>query len=153
MTRSVLLTLLALTACGTDQAPPVPGDALGSGARMQVDYLGDTDVAGFHFVVERVACAVDDVFDPFTLEANVDFEDYLFPGEVDFLGATLDPSSSHIGSDLFVSLEAGCYDILRQVAHGVGCRTINFRRILAGKCAAAMRSCAAICVNNDFAAC
>ncbi len=111
MTRSLIFALLALSACGTDPSLPVPGDALGSGARMQVDYLGDTDVAGFHFVVERVACDVDDVFDPFTLEANVDFEDYLFPGEVQFLGATLDPTSSHIGSDLFVSLDAGCYDI------------------------------------------
>jgi hypothetical protein len=102
--------LLALFACGAPATAPMHRGA--SGARLAVDYLGDTDVVGFHFEIVRVACDSGDSFEPFSLQANVDLEDFLFPGEVDFLGQTLDPDASHVGSDLFVSLEPGCYDLL-----------------------------------------
>jgi hypothetical protein len=48
--------------------------------------------------------------------------------------------------------QASGNDILRQIARDISGRTVNLCRILAGKRTAAMRGCAAISVDNDFAA-
>ena len=47
--------------------------------------------------------------------------------------------------------KAGCDDVLRRVARGVGCAAVDFRGILAGESAAAVGSAAAIGVDDDLA--
>ena len=98
------IAALALAGCATDTADS-------TGARLSVDYFGDTDVVGFHFEVERVSCDALDVFEPFSVSANVDLVDGIFPGMIGLVEQHLDPASRHLGSDFFVSLEPGCYDI------------------------------------------
>ena len=103
------ITLIAAAAavlggCATDTADS-------TGARLSLDYFGDTDVVGFHFEVERVSCDSFDAFEPYSVAVNVDLVDGIFPGMIDLLEQSLDPESRHLGSDLFVSLEPGCYDV------------------------------------------
>jgi hypothetical protein len=105
-----IASMAALTACASDKQAAAP--ALGTGAMLSVDYFADTDVVGFHFEIERVACDADDAFTPFTVTANVDLVDGIFPGMVSLVEQTYDETSRHLGSDMFVSLEAGCYDVL-----------------------------------------
>ena len=100
----VALATLVLAGCATD-----PSES--TGARLSVDYFGDTDVVGFHFDIERVSCNNLDSFEPFSASANVDLVDGIFPGMVSLVEQSLDPDSRHLGSDFFLSLEPGCYDI------------------------------------------
>lgn len=112
MNRIPALTALALLmACGTtpDSTAPKTGE---TGAMLSVDYFGDTDVIGFHFDIERVACDGDDAFTPFTVSANVDLLDGIVPAMLTIVEQTYDSTSRHLASDLFVTLEAGCYDVL-----------------------------------------
>ena len=98
---------------------PVSDRAESTGAMLSVDYFGDTDVVGFHFNIERVACDAADAFTPFTVEANVNLVDGIFPGMIDLVEQTLDPDSRHLGADLFATLEAGCYDVMAPPAQEV----------------------------------
>lgn len=82
-----------------------------TGAALSVDYFADTDVVGFHFTIERVECYPGEDFEASTVEANVDLVDGIFPGMIDLVEQVLDPDSRHLGSDFFVTLEPGCYDI------------------------------------------
>jgi len=83
-----------------------------SGARLSIDYGLETDVVGFHFEVERVACTVDEEFERFFYEENVALDDILFPGRIEFLeGAPFDANSMHQGADFFVALDAGCFEV------------------------------------------
>lgn len=97
----------ALSACGG----PEVTDGAETGANLTLDYFGDTDVVGFHMTLTRVACDANDAFEPATLEFNVDLLDGIMPGKVQLLEQRLNPASRHLGSDLFVSLDPGCYDI------------------------------------------
>ncbi len=112
-TASIVAICSALAACGTavDGDTPAAVDSR-TGADLSVDYYGDTDVVGFHFEVTRVACDENDTFEPNTIEANVDLVDGIFPGQIEFVEQVLDPDSRHLGSDFFVTLDPGCYDVL-----------------------------------------
>ncbi|EGE55812.1 hypothetical protein RHECNPAF_850048 [Rhizobium etli CNPAF512] len=48
--------------------------------------------------------------------------------------------------------KAGGHDVLGEVAGGIGGRTVDLGRVLAGECAAAMRSRTAVSVDDDLAA-
>jgi hypothetical protein len=98
------IAAVALTGCATDTSES-------TGARLSVDYFGDTDVVGLHFEIERVSCDSFDTFEPFSVSANADLVDGIFPGMIDLVEQSLDPDSRHLGSDFFLSLEPGCYDI------------------------------------------
>jgi hypothetical protein len=100
--------LVVMSGCGSNGSP----DLANTGARLSVDYFGDTDVVGFHFEITRVACDANDTFVPETIEGNADLVDGIFPGMISLVEQTLDPSSRHLGSDFFVTLEPGCYDVL-----------------------------------------
>ena len=54
--------------------------------------------------------------------------------------------------DLATVSDAGSDDILRYIASCIRCRTVDFRRILAGECAAAMTGHAAIGIDDDLTA-
>lgn len=83
-----------------------------TGARLLMDYSGDTDVVGFHFVFRRTACDADDVFDPFSVEFNVDLADSIFPGMVEDVEQNpTDDEARHLGAEMTVLLDAGCYDV------------------------------------------
>ena len=47
--------------------------------------------------------------------------------------------------------QAGCHDVLRQIARNISRRAVNLRRVLARESAAAMRGRTAIRINNDLA--
>jgi len=97
---------LALGGCfgGDDPA------GLGTGALLSVDYFADTDVKGFHYVLERASCS-GEAITPQTWEFNVNLADNIFPGMVQHIESVLDEQSRHLGADLFFSLEPGCYDV------------------------------------------
>ena len=116
--RSGLMFALAglVAACGT---PTEENAAETTGAALTVDYFGDTDVVGFHFTVTRVPCDAYDDAQPETFEFNVDLVDGIFPGQIEFLETTLDPASRHLGSDLFVTLDPGCYDVVATPASAI----------------------------------
>jgi hypothetical protein len=104
---SVLVTGVFLAGCSTTDS-----STSATGAALSVDYFADTDVVGFHFSIERVECFPGEDFEASTVEANVDLVDGIFPGMIELVEQNLDPESRHLGSDFFVSLEPGCYDIL-----------------------------------------
>ncbi|HHO50158.1 MAG TPA: hypothetical protein ENK18_04610, partial [Deltaproteobacteria bacterium] len=107
----LLAVLTSLAACGVPATELGTGQSGQTGASLTIDYFGDTDVVGFHFTVERVACDAGDSFVPETTEANVDLVDGIFPGMISLVEQVLDADSRHLGSDLFLTLEPGCYDV------------------------------------------
>jgi hypothetical protein len=100
------LGLLVLTGCDEDVGQP----DLGVGAKLSVDYVGDSDVVGFHYLIERVSCSPGDAIEPYAFEALVDLQDQLAPGGVTLLDV-FDDASGHIFADIFVTLDPGCYDV------------------------------------------
>jgi hypothetical protein len=109
-TLCLCLPLSALAGCLDAPKPPAQGS--GTGARLSVDTFGQSDVVGVHLEVERVACGPDDAFSPLRIEAQVDLVDGIFPGQIELIERVYDPDSRHLGADLFVALEPGCYDVL-----------------------------------------
>ncbi|MEL6349938.1 MAG: hypothetical protein AAFV53_42945 [Myxococcota bacterium] len=110
--------ILALSAC--DLQVNTGADDLGMGARLTVDYYGDTDVVGHEFDIERVSCDGESI-DPYSTTQVIDLANNLFPGMITELSRTIDGASEHIGSDLFLTLDEGCYDItvtpLREITY------------------------------------
>jgi hypothetical protein len=104
----LVLLSLATVACVDG---PSSSQKLGTGALLSVDYFGGSDVVGFHFQIERVACDASDAFEPLSIEANVDLVDGIFPGMISLVEETYDAASRHLGADLFTTLPAGCYDV------------------------------------------
>jgi len=100
------LPAIGLVALGGCLGGPADGDA--TGALLSLDYFGDTDVVGFHYTVTNVSCAGEPIV-PNSWEFNVNLADNIFPGMVTHVESVLDPDSRHLGADLFVSLEPGCY--------------------------------------------
>ena len=78
----------------------------------------------------------------------------------DFASAeSIDGNRSRFGNadgvgylDLALGCQTGGYDIFRNIAAGVSGGTVHFGRVFAGECAAAVRSCAAVGINDDFTA-
>ena len=120
MRRSRLLTLILpislLGACLDEGADKAVG---GTGARLSLDYFGQSDVQGFHFELERVACGPAEAFAPAASSFNVDLVDGVFPGQVRLIEQTYDEQTRHLGADLFAALEPGCYDLLAAPASDV----------------------------------
>ncbi len=80
-TASLLTLATAIVACSpAQQATPVSS----TGAALTVDYFGDTDVVGFHFQVEAVACDAYPDVSPVALAFLVDLVDGIFPGQIGF---------------------------------------------------------------------
>jgi hypothetical protein len=111
------LPLLAAAGC-VDQIAD-KADAQGTGAMLSVDYFGGSDVVGFHFTVERVACDASDAFSPFTVEATVDLVDGIFPGMIELIEQVYSAETRHLGADLFTALEPGCYDVTAAPASAI----------------------------------
>ena len=78
----------------------------------------------------------------------------------DFAGAeSIDGNRSRFGNadgvgnlDLALGCQTGGDDVFRNVAAGVSGGTVHFGRIFAGECTATVRSCAAVGIDDDFAA-
>lgn len=106
MKRTLALALLPLSfvACSSSQ---------GTGALLSLDYFGDTDVVGFAFQVEEsseVGCTLTGQgLDDQTFFVNL--TDGIFPGMIDLVEDYFDPDTRHLGSDLFATMDPGCYDI------------------------------------------
>lgn len=119
MLRKTLLACIAASTtlgCGGPEIDPQPEPSVevgSTGAYLSTEHYSETDVVGFHFVVERVACAdeAEGDFEPIVIEANVDLMAGLMPGMVEVLEQRLDAQSKHVGADLFISLAPGCYDV------------------------------------------
>lgn len=105
----ILVGTAAALLCGCD-AKVKDDDGLGVGAKLSVDYLGDSDVVGFHYLIERVSCSPGDPIEPYAFEALVDLQDQLAPGGVTLLDV-FDDASGHVFADIFVTLDPGCYDV------------------------------------------
>ena len=103
----VLSTVIAGCSTGPNQAD---ASMLETGVNLRTDYLGGTDVEGFHFDITRVACDGEEIED-WSTSFNVDLADSVFPHGVELLEQTYDSASQHVGSDVFVSLEVGCYSV------------------------------------------
>lgn len=118
MTRKIALSCLAAAtafACGGPDEPEPNSPEIGeSGAYLSTDHYSDTDVVGFHFILERVACPGEHPgdFEDEIIEVNVDLLAGLLPGGVEILEQRLDPESKHVGADLFLSVAPGCYDVI-----------------------------------------
>ena len=84
-----------------------------SGAALNLDYLSGTDVEGFHFRVERVACTAADAFTPRVVEGNIALVDGIFPAQITWVDdAPFAADSRHTGGEMFLALEPGCYDLV-----------------------------------------
>jgi len=104
--------LCALAAGCLDTAPPEAEDGVrGSGALLSVDTVGFTDVVGFHFTIDRVACDASETFHPMRIEADVDLLDIILPGDFELLDHQSDEETRALAADLFVPLDPGCYEV------------------------------------------
>ena len=110
---------LPLALLGCVDGPTAKGP-VGTGAALQVDTLGGSDVVGVRLEIERVACEASDAFSPLVVTAEVDLVDGLFPGQIELVERVYDPASRHVGADLFVALPPGCYDVLAAPASAIG---------------------------------
>ncbi len=113
ITRTIVPLLLAGCSTGIlgsgDPANPSPTNQY-SGAKLTVSLGTDTDVTGFHFEVNAVACHEGDHYEDFWYAENVQLDDTIFPGRIEFLeDAPFDADSAHYGADFFVALDPGCY--------------------------------------------
>ncbi|MBX2799500.1 MAG: hypothetical protein KTR31_17625 [Myxococcales bacterium] len=117
MRLASLIAITGLVGCAPEAELPV--EAAQTGAALSVDYFGDTDVVGFHFYVERVACYYGETYPWEHYFASVNLVDGIFPGQIDFIEETLDPSSRHLGADFFVTLSPGCYDVYAYPASAI----------------------------------
>lgn len=106
---AVVIALMMGWGCGEageegDDATPVP--AQGSPVALQVDFVGGSDVAGFHYEIRR--CGESELVD----DATRDLEDLVLPGMIpEFTGSPFDMESRHVFADYYTALEPGCYDV------------------------------------------
>ncbi len=131
--RSMIFVVAGLAACATssNEQPQVEE----TGAALSVDYFGDTDVVGFRFTVTEVACPGESVGNFGSKSFDVDLVDGIFPGNVSLDGMQFDNDSRHLGADLFVSLPAGCYDVVAQPVSsfdGADCNAISTQAVADG---------------------
>ncbi|MBX2803088.1 MAG: hypothetical protein KTR31_35740 [Myxococcales bacterium] len=103
------MLLVMLGACNID---PQETDPVQTGANLTLDYFADTDVQGFHFEITPVSCGAGSAVVGDVIRANADLVNGIFPGNIDLVSTVLDLESNHVGSDLFLTLEPGCYDVL-----------------------------------------
>ncbi len=101
--------LIGLIGCveSTEEAGDHQGDkAQGVSMALQVDFIGGSDVAGFHYEIR--ACGESEILQ----EGTRDLEGMVLPGMIpEFTGSPFDMESRHVFSDYFTALEPGCYDV------------------------------------------
>ncbi|MFU8806763.1 MAG: hypothetical protein ACNA8W_23345, partial [Bradymonadaceae bacterium] len=109
--RNFLVPLLGVgligAACSaTDVEDIPPGSVSSTGMALIMDYLGDSDVKGFHYIV--TSCGG---YEP-VVDKKTDLEDLTLPGMIPFFdNKPLDSHSKHLFADHFMVLPAGCYDV------------------------------------------
>ncbi|MBA2660786.1 MAG: hypothetical protein H0U74_00700 [Bradymonadaceae bacterium] len=105
--------MLALAACGfqptdTDSPPAIEESRQSTGMALTMDIHGDTDVAGFRFRIKTCDGKL-------VVDKTKDLEDLQLPGMIpEFVDRPFDANSSHLFSDYFMVLAAGCYDVFVQ---------------------------------------
>lgn len=110
---------LTLTACSVvDEPDPGPGDTETSTLNLNIDLIGDTDVVGFRFDVERVYCAWEagiegDPYQPAeTYSSDESLEELYLPGgNPRYINNIYDGQSQHHFSDSLFNVSVGCYDV------------------------------------------
>lgn len=125
MRPSTPACLLALTAgisvgCSTESPDGSnTGGLAGTGAVLSVDLTGNTDVVGYAFQVQRVGCTPAQTVSPWSKLFLVNLVDGYFPGDISIVEQRLDEEARHLGANLFVSLEEGCYDLTASLARSI----------------------------------
>ncbi|MFU8803878.1 MAG: hypothetical protein ACNA8W_08735 [Bradymonadaceae bacterium] len=105
-----LAGLIGLGGCGLSTTDSEPGtseeETSSTGLALSVDYLGGSDVAGFHYLVKTCGGKV------VMVDKRKDLEDLILPGMIPaFENEPFDAHSKHLFSDHFMVLPAGCYDV------------------------------------------
>lgn len=106
---------LAAAACSDRFAKPGEDDNLGSaGMALSADPLADTDIAAVRYTFTRTSCAGESipVVDPYIVTKP--FEDVLLTSGVPVPGNPVAGDGQHLFADAFVTLPAGCYDVVAQ---------------------------------------
>lgn len=101
------LGLAGTMACVDGEGGDSPDDIARTGMNLTMDVQGNSDVAGFRYIVNKCGKTKNPEVDTVQL-----FEDMTLPGGiVPFVDAPFDGDSSHLFSDYFMSLMPGCYDV------------------------------------------
>lgn len=123
-----LMTSTLIAGCSlADEDPADPAEAQTGSLNLNVDIVGDSDVVGFQFDVERVYCPYESgpAGDPYvpaeTYQATESLEELTLPGGSSrYVQAVYDTDSQHLFSDSLFNVSVGCYDVtatpLRQAA-------------------------------------
>ncbi len=110
---ALFAALLLFVGCAdVDDDEPAPDDGVDeTGVELTVDFVGDTDVAGFKFVIRE--CVKDKPHaGPIASKTKKDLEDLYLPGMIpEFENDPFDEHSSHLFADFYTSLKPGCYDV------------------------------------------
>lgn len=111
-----LIFATGLSACGSvgDEGSDAPAET--ADMALNVDLKGDTDVAGFKFILERYKknCSDSDELDPTKKTSAFESleELYLPGGNPDWEKNPYDPNSEHHFSDHLFTVKPGCYRII-----------------------------------------
>ncbi|QRK04688.1 hypothetical protein JQX13_31165 [Archangium violaceum] len=114
---SLALSLMGPIACGPSATPEEqfsrhPAGQTGMALTLRVDE--ETDVAAIRFKIDRRQCT-DEPFTPFSSTIDKPLEEIRLRGGMPGLeNVPFDADSSHAFADLFVTLDAGCYDVTTQ---------------------------------------
>lgn len=93
-----------------DPAPDEPADQTGIG--LTVDFVGESDVAGFEFTVAECSGTDELDEDKIVRQETKDLEDLMLPGMIpEFENNPFDEGSTHLFADYYTSLPVGCYDV------------------------------------------
>ncbi|WNG45775.1 hypothetical protein F0U60_17900 [Archangium minus] len=120
---SLMLGLMGPIACGPTATPEEqfsrhPAGQTGLALTLRVDE--ETDVAAIRFKIDRRQCS-DEPFTPFSLTIDKPLEEIRLPGGIPGLeNMPFDSWSAHAFADLFVTLDAGCYDVTTQPLDAAG---------------------------------
>jgi hypothetical protein len=105
------------TATPEEQFSPHAGQT-GMALTLRVDE--ETDVASIRFKITRRKCGTEPI-EPFSVTINKPLEEIKIPWGIPGLeDAPLDSGSAHTFADLFLTLDAGCYDVTTQPLTAAG---------------------------------
>jgi hypothetical protein len=104
---------LSLPIAGCGQLKPQSGDGVGkTQLQLTVDIKGNTDVAGMRFTLQQVDCTTGAPTATPPQVIDKDLEDLTIPDQVPAVAnMPLDPNSSHVFADAFLTVAPGCYDV------------------------------------------
>lgn len=113
---SVLVAVFGLAVgvgcADVDDEDPSPDDTDETQLGLTVDFVGDTDVAGFDYTIAE--CSDQEGIDDSKIvkQQSKDLEDLSLPGMIpEFDNDPFDEDSTHLFADYYTSLPAGCYDV------------------------------------------